>query len=104
MSYRSSAFDPQPQAAPLSRLMFAGFVAFVLISLVVMFAGQLPGKPQPDRLNYNQTYLDYATTAQTQLSTYARLPDGSISMPIERAMALLVEQDRIPVREVVVTP
>jgi hypothetical protein len=100
MSYRSAALDEPRQAASLSRLMLAGLVAFVVISLVVMFAGRVPFQPQPDLLVYERTSVDYNTTAQQQLTTYARQADGSIQIPIERAMDLLVEQNRIPVRAV----
>jgi hypothetical protein len=98
MSYRSAPYETPRQAASLSRLMLAGLVAFVVISLVVMFAGQVPFQPKADLLNYERTSVDYRNAAQQQLTTYARGTDGSVQIPIERAMTLLIEQNRIPVR------
>ncbi|WP_322493662.1 hypothetical protein [Chloroflexus sp.] len=81
---------------PLSRLMIAGLMVFLVLSLVVLLAGRVPFTPQPAPVTGN-TYRSYVTEARTLLNSYGYTPEGKVHIPIDRAMDLIVERG-LPVR------
>ncbi len=81
----------------LSRLMIAGLMVFLVLSLVVLLAGRLPFTPQPAPVTGN-TYQSYVNEARTLLNSYGRTAEGKVHIPIDRAMDLIVERG-LPVRE-----
>ncbi|WP_322820458.1 hypothetical protein [Chloroflexus sp.] len=81
----------------LSRLMIAGPMVFLVLSLVVLLAGRLPFTPQPAPVTGN-TYRTYVTDARTLLNSYGYTMEGKVHIPIDRAMDLIVERG-LPVRE-----
>ncbi|WP_028458896.1 hypothetical protein [Chloroflexus sp. Y-396-1] len=81
----------------LSRLMIAGLMVFIVLSLVVLLAGRLPFTPQPAPVTGN-TYQSYVNEARTLLNSYGYTMEGKVHIPIDRAMDLIVERG-LPVRE-----
>ncbi|OAN44646.1 hypothetical protein A6A03_16205 [Chloroflexus islandicus] len=92
------AARPAPVAAepPLSRLMIASLMVFLVLSLVVLLAGRVPFTPQPAPVTGN-TYRSYVTEARTLLNSYGYTLEGKVHIPIDRAMDLIVERG-LPVR------
>ena len=105
MSYRPRSYAP-PTPAPVQgavqvpsalRLMTALVVVFVLMTLLVLFAGRVPFRPAP--VLQPATIATYYIERDTQLlSTYGYTLEGTVHIPIERAMELVVERG-LPVRE-----
>ena len=79
------------------RLMIGLLVAFVLVSLLVLWAGRLPVRPGVTPLD-GPTYKTYVEDARTLLSTYGTTAEGRVHIPIDRAMDLIVERG-LPTRE-----
>ncbi len=105
MSYRPRSYAP-PAPAPVQgsvqvpsalRLMMALVVAFVLITLLVLFAGRVPFRPAPIPQPGTPSSF-YTERDTTLLSTYGYTMEGTVHIPIDRAMELIVERG-LPVRE-----
>lgn len=99
MSYRSRTQEYMPvQPAPLSarRIMIAMIIVFVVVSFLVLFAGRIPVTPQP-LFPEGPTYRSYAQDDAVLLSSYGNTIEGSVHIPIDRAMDLIVERG-LPVR------
>jgi hypothetical protein len=100
MSYRTSPGYGSGAAAPqlsARRIMTAMIVTFVLVSLLVLFAGRLPVTPQP-LFPAGPTYREYTQEADVLLSSYGYTLEGRVHIPIDRAMDL-VSQRGLPVRD-----
>ncbi|WP_174714058.1 hypothetical protein [Candidatus Viridilinea mediisalina] len=119
MSYRyqGSFQRPQPQASyqPAAKrrlsaqpIMAALLGTFVVVSLLVLLAGRVPGPPEVRPL----PGVDYRQYEQRDLRLlgdddgYGYTVEGNVHLPIERAMDLLVQRGlptvAAPVEEVVV--
>jgi hypothetical protein len=100
MSYRTRTpgYAPQQQANLPSarRIMIAIIITFVVVSLLVLFAGRLPVTPQP-LFPEGVTYREYTQADDVLLNSYGNTPEGNIHIPIDRAMDLIVERG-LPVR------
>ncbi|ACL26225.1 hypothetical protein [Chloroflexus aggregans] len=103
-TYSAPRYAPRPAQQirtmaepPLSRLMIAGLMVFIMLSLVVLLAGRVPFTPQPAPVTGN-TYRSYVTEARTLLNSYGYTMEGKVHIPIDRAMDLIVERG-LPVRE-----
>ncbi|EFO79533.1 hypothetical protein OSCT_2659 [Oscillochloris trichoides DG-6] len=71
-------------------------IAFVLITLLVLFAGRVPFRPAP--IAQPGTPASVYIERDTQLlSTYGYTLEGTVHIPIDRAMELIVERG-LPVR------
>ncbi|GAB4427993.1 MAG: hypothetical protein OHK0015_10460 [Chloroflexi bacterium OHK40] len=96
MSYRFTNTPVQPTPNPRA-IMTGLLLAFVVVSLLVFLAGRVPFVPSVTPLS-GPTYRDYVVPAREQLSTYGRNPDGTVRIPIDRAMDLIVERG-LPTRD-----
>jgi hypothetical protein len=91
MSYRygNSAQDgPMPNER---RIMIGMLVTFVLVSLLVLWAGHFPIRPGVTTLD-GPNYKTYVADARTLLTTYGRTSEGAVHIPIEQAMNLIAER------------
>lgn len=87
----------------LRRLMIAGLLAFVLISLLVLLAGRVPFPPQPGAPVGTNTAASYQARDRELLKTYGYTMEGKVHIPITEAMRLIVER-QLPVAEATATP
>lgn len=98
MSYRFSNSYSSRRPEPSLRVMMTGLlVGFVVVSLLVFLAGRVPFVPSATPLS-GVTYRDYVDPARERLSTYGRTDQGTIHVPIDRAMDLIAERG-LPTRE-----
>jgi hypothetical protein len=92
MSYRfSNPYTPRSPQPSLRTMMTGLVVAFVMISLVVFLAGRVPFVPSATPLS-GVSYRDYVAQDRATLSTYGRTEQGTIHIPIDRAMDLVAER------------
>lgn len=92
MSYRYQRPYQSIQRSPSAvRIMAALLVVFVVVSLMVILAGRVPFAPSVTPLS-GPTYLDYVIPDRELLSSYGFTVEGSVHIPIDRAMDLLVER------------
>lgn len=116
MSYRyqGSFQRPQPQAyrpegtarrlsaQPIMAVLLA---AFVVVSLLVLLAGRMPGPPEVLPLQ-GVDYRQYVERDQRLLGSYGYTLEGNVHLPVERAMDLIVQRGlptvAAPVEEVLV--
>jgi hypothetical protein len=100
MSYRYRT--PSPNFAPSESMparqelsvgtkMLVAVLGFVLVSLVVLFAGRVPFQPQPDVLTGPQ-YDTYLAQDTELLTNYGYTLEGNVHIPIERAKELVLER------------
>jgi hypothetical protein len=98
MSYRFGNSYPTRRPEPSLRVMMTGLlVGFVVVSLLVFLAGRLPFTPTPIPLS-GTTYRDYLAVDRELLTTYGRTEQGTIHIPLDRAMDLIAERG-LPTRE-----
>lgn len=104
MSYRYNPTPSFTQSRPEQRLpsaralMVALLGAFIVISLLVLLAGRVPFVPTPNPVQ-GSTYREYVTRDRELLGSYGYTIEGNVHIPVERAMDLIVEQNRLPVRD-----
>lgn len=92
MSYRyQRSYQPIQRAPSAVRIMATLLVVFVIVSLMVILAGRVPFAPRVTPLS-GPTYLDYVIPDRELLDSYGFTVDGSVHIPINRAMDLLVER------------
>lgn len=98
MSYRySNSYTPKAPEPSLRVMMTGLLVGFVVVSLLVFLFGRVPFTPTSTPLS-GTTYKEYVARDQELLTTYGRTPQGSIHIPLERAMELTAERG-LPTRE-----
>jgi hypothetical protein len=98
MSYRFSDSYGARRPEPSLRTMMTGLlVGFVVASLLVFLAGRIPFTPTTTPAS-GVTYRDYLSADRVLLETYGRTDEGTIHIPIERAMELIAERG-LPTRE-----
>lgn len=105
MSYRARSFTSAPSPARPAqvrtpsalRIMTALVVVFVVISLLVLLAGRVPFTPSPIT-QPGATAAEYLVRDTALLSTYGNTLEGSVHIPIDQAMGLIVERG-LPVYE-----
>lgn len=95
--YRTSPYEPAPQAPGASRIMIALVAAFVLLSLFVLLAGRVPFPPTPG-LPEGDTYRSYVEADRALLKDYGYTLEGKVHIPIDLAMDLIAQRG-LPVRE-----
>jgi hypothetical protein len=92
MSYRYGNSAPQGRQMPDERRLMIGLLAaFVLVSLLVLWAGRLPVRPGVTPLD-GTSYKTYVTDARELLGSYGTTAEGRVHIPIDRAMDLIVER------------
>lgn len=98
MSYRySNSYTPRPAEPSLRTMMTGLLIGFVVVSLLVFLAGRVPFVPTATPI-VGASYRDYVVPAREQLSSYGRTEQGTIHIPIERAMQLIAERG-LPTRD-----
>jgi hypothetical protein len=99
MSYRyGNSVQGGRQMPNERRIMIAMLVSFVLVSLLVLWAGRLPVTPGITPLD-GPTYKTYVAADRELLSSYGRTAEGAVHIPVTRAMDLIAERG-LPTREV----
>lgn len=89
---RQAAYRPAPRGAPGAVQIMSGLlVAFLVVSLLVMLAGRVPFVPSVTPLD-GPTYKDYVVPDRELLNSYGKTNEGTIHIPIDRAMDLIVER------------
>jgi hypothetical protein len=97
-SYRFSNSFPARAPQPSLRTMMTGLlVGFVVVSLLVFLFGRVPFTPGSTPLD-GPSYKEYVANDTELLTTYGRTPQGSIHIPIDRAMDLIAQRG-LPTRE-----
>lgn len=97
MSYRFSNSYQRSQEPSLRTMMAGLLVAFVVVSLLVFLAGRVPFTPTATPLD-GPTYRQYVNADRELLTTYGRTEQGTIHIPIDRAMDLIAERG-LPTRD-----
>lgn len=95
--YRTSPYEPAPQAPSASRIMIGLVAAFVLLSLFVLLAGRVPFPPTPSPVQ-GDTYRRYVEADRALLSDYGYTVEGRVHIPIDLAIDLIAQRG-LPVRE-----
>jgi hypothetical protein len=97
MSYRYSnraAAAPEPSL----RVMMTGLlVGFVVVSLLVFLFGRVPFTPSSTPLS-GTSYKEYVARDTELLTSYGRTQQGTIHIPIDRAMDLTADRG-LPTRD-----
>ncbi|MFV9506340.1 MAG: hypothetical protein AB4911_17450 [Oscillochloridaceae bacterium umkhey_bin13] len=92
MSYRFQGTYPSERRQPAApAIMSAMLLTFLVVSLVILFAGRLPNPPTPTPLA-GPTYRDYVVPDRQLLSSYGFTLEGNVHLPIDRAIDLTVER------------
>ncbi|NJM06209.1 hypothetical protein HC891_08425 [Candidatus Gracilibacteria bacterium] len=73
-------------------MIVAGLITFVVLSLLVFFAGNMPLAPQPDPEVSGPTYQEFRLAEDAILTNYGLHEDGRIHIPIDRAIELTAER------------
>jgi len=89
--YRNDA-GPMRREPSVRGMIIAGLLTFIVLSLLVMFAGNLPLAPQPDPPVSGPTYEQFRQEEDAILNSYGQFPDGRIHIPIERAIEITAER------------
>lgn len=89
--YRNYA-EPVRREPSVRGMIVAGLITFVLLSLLVFFAGNMPLAPRPDPPVSGPTYQQFRQEEDATLNNYGRFTDGRIHIPIERAIELTAER------------
>lgn len=98
MSYRYGNSYTRPAPEPSLRTMMTGLlVAFVVVSLLVFLFGRVPFTPSVTPLD-GPNYKEFVARDTELLTTYGRNADGTIHIPIDRAMDLVAERG-LPTRD-----
>jgi hypothetical protein len=106
MSYRyGNDYQAPPQPRPQAptgvpderRLMIGLLIGFLVVALVVLLAGRVPFKPNVTPLS-GPTAAEYQAEARTLLGSYGYTLEGTVHIPIDRAMDLIAERG-LPVRD-----
>jgi hypothetical protein len=94
MSYRyryENSIQSGQQMPNERRLMIGMLVTFVLVSLVIIWAGRLPVRPGVTPLD-GPSYQTYVADDRQLLSSYGNTLEGAVHIPIDRAMDLIAER------------
>lgn len=92
MSYRyQSSYQPARRAPGAIQIMSGLLATFVVVSLLVMLAGRVPFVPSVTPIA-GPTYKDYVIPARELLTSYGYTMEGSVHIPIDRAMDLIAER------------
>lgn len=92
-----SEAQAQAQVSRERRQMIGMLITFVVVSVLVLFAGRIPTKPGVTPLAGPKA-ADYVAEAQALLTSYGTNADGSVHIPIDVAMDLIAQRG-LPVRE-----
>ncbi|NJN15782.1 MAG: hypothetical protein HC822_05590 [Oscillochloris sp.] len=86
MSYRygNDGYTRRPVRAPSAvSLMTAFLITFVVLSLIVLFAGALPIQPSAVPIQ-GPNYREYVGDDRALLSSYGYTLEGRVHLPIDR--------------------
>jgi hypothetical protein len=97
MSYRYGNSAQAARQPNERRIMIALLVGFVVVSLLVLTAGRFPISPTVTPLS-GPNYTTYVENDRQLLASYGRTLEGTVHIPIERAMDLVVERG-LPTRD-----
>jgi hypothetical protein len=93
--------EPEVQATtrtPNERRILNGLlIGFLVVSIIVLLAGRIPGAPTVTPLP-GPTAADFQAEARTLLGSYGNTLDGKIHIPISQAIDLIAQRG-LPTRD-----
>jgi hypothetical protein len=97
MSYRYGNSVQAARQPNERRIMIALLIGFVVLSLLVLMAGRFPLSPTVTPLS-GPSYTTYVEDDRQLLGSYGYTLEGTVHIPIERAMDLIAERG-LPTRD-----
>jgi hypothetical protein len=104
MNFRySNSYEAQPEPRPQTRapnerrLIIGLLIGFVVVSLIVLLAGRVPTVPSVMPLS-GPNAATFQAEARTLLGSYGTTAEGTIHIPIDRAIDLIAQRG-LPTRD-----